>query len=83
MAIEQAPGGGTIITGDRDTRLFQLLQWKYAIKLEIKGINVAKRSVTAHVKRELGFKGSKEKVLAQLEAYIDQKAKEREADPNG
>lgn len=81
MAITLIAGGGTVITGERDIRLYQLLQWKYAIKLEIKGIHVAKRSVTAHVKRELGFKGSKEKVLAQLEAYIEGKIKEREANP--
>ena len=50
--------------------MFQLLQWKYALKLEILGIRHSRGSVYAHVKRVLGLRGSKQRVLAQLEAVI-------------
>ena len=50
---------------------FRLLQLKYALKLEIKGLRHSRGSVYAHVKREFGFRGNKSKVLAQLEAHIE------------
>jgi len=33
--------------------LFQLLQWKHAISLEMKGLTHSRGSVTAHVRRKL------------------------------
>lgn len=36
-------------------------------------------SVYAHVKKQLSFKGNKQRVLEQLEAYIEQKQLERSA----
>ncbi len=40
------------------------------LKLEIQGMKRRGRSAYAIVKEELGFKGSKQKVLDQLEAHI-------------
>lgn len=68
MAIETGPGG-TMITGEH-IGLYRLLVMKSALKMEIKGIRVVRHSVYAQAKRELGFRGNKEKVLAQLEQYI-------------
>ena len=61
--------GGTMITGEHIT-LFHLLQLKYALRLEIRGIKNSRGSVYAYVKRNFGFRGNKEKVLAQLEEKI-------------
>lgn len=48
--------------------VFVLLQWKYAIKLEAKGLHHSSgRSVHAHAKRVLGIRGSREATIA----YID------------
>jgi hypothetical protein len=69
MPITKNDGGGTIITGGA-IRLWQLLQWKYAIKLEEQGIRVAHRSVTAHAKRVLGVKGNRDAVLRAIEQRI-------------
>jgi hypothetical protein len=33
--------------------MFQLLQWKYAIGLEMKGLKFSRGSVTAHVRKRL------------------------------
>lgn len=79
MSITRTETGATIITGEADTRFFQLLQWKGALKLEILGMWHSQGSVYAHVKKQLGFKGNKQRVLAQLEAYIEQKQLERSA----
>lgn len=59
----------TIITGN-NINLFRLLSMKNAIKLEIKGLRNSRGSVVALCKKEFGFKGSKEKVLEQLEKRI-------------
>jgi hypothetical protein len=54
----------------RGVPIFQLLQWKYAIKLESKGLKHSRGSVTAHAKRVLGISGKREKVLAYIETLI-------------
>ena len=51
--------------------LFQLLQWKAAIKLEKVGIKVARRSVTAAVKRYCGITGGRDKVRNHVIDLID------------
>jgi len=49
-----------------------------AIKLEARGMRHSSgRSVTAHVKRIYGLKGSRDKVLAQLEALREEMLEER------
>lgn len=60
-----------------EIRMFQLLQWKYALKLEIKGMRHSQGSVYAHVKRQLGLRGNRAKVLAQLESIIEEGMKDR------
>jgi hypothetical protein len=42
--------------------MFQLMQWKYAIKLEMQGMKNSRGSVYAHAKRVLGIKGNRQKV---------------------
>ena len=58
-----------------DTRegiaLYRLLTIKSGLKLEIKGMRLTRgRSCYAIAKSEFGFRGNKEKVLAQVEALI-------------
>lgn len=61
----------TVITGSA-IEAYQLLVWRSAIRLEAKGLKHSSgRSVTAHVKRVLGVKGNRDKVLAELERLID------------
>ena len=49
-----------------------------AVKLEARGMRHSSgRSVTAHCKRIYGLKGSRDKVLAQLEALREQMLEER------
>jgi hypothetical protein len=55
-----------------DPKLFNLLQLKYALRLEIQGIKHSRGSVYAHVKRRFGFRGNKQRVLIQLEEHIDE-----------
>lgn len=54
------------------TTAFQLLQWKYAIRLEMKGIKVARRSVNAHAGRffGLGSHCKRETVLEHIEEAL-------------
>ena len=64
-----------IITGKENLVHFQLVQWKHAVKGETLGIKFNRgRQPTVYslVKKRLGFKGSREKVLAQLEKYIEE-----------
>lgn len=52
--------------------VFQLLQWKHAIRLEAKGLKHSSgRSVYAHAKRILGIKGNRDKVLAHIQSLLD------------
>ena len=69
MAIETFDGG-TVITGP-EIELWRLLALKGALKLEILGMKHSSgKSVSARLKKEFGFKDSKQRVLAMLELYI-------------
>lgn len=72
MAITKIEGGSVIITAPH-IPVFQLIQWKHAVKLEGAGIRVARRSVTAHVKRVFGIKGpmKREDLVAEIQRRID------------
>jgi len=59
------------LTHPDDIALYRLLTLKAALKLETLGMSRSGRSVYSIVKREFGFKGSKDRVLAQLVAHID------------
>jgi hypothetical protein len=69
MAVE-VTNGATIITGEH-VQLYALLALKSALNLEIKGLRMSRGiSAYATAKTRYGFKGNKQKVLAQLEALI-------------
>lgn len=66
----------TTIDTPQGIELFHLASQKAALKLEMLGLKHSRGSVSAHLKRTHGWKGNKEKILAQLEALIKQKEKE-------
>ena len=62
---------GTVITGAH-IPLYRLMAMASGLKLEIKGLRRSRgRTCYAIAKSEFGFKGSKPKVLAQLQAHIE------------
>lgn len=70
MPVEKTEGG-TVITGG-SIGVFRMLMLRSALQLEIKGIRVWRRaSAYAILKRELGLKGSREKVLVQASEIIE------------
>ena len=50
--------------------IFRLLALRGALKLEIVGMKKRGQSAYSIIKQEFGFKGSKEKVLQQLDEYV-------------
>jgi hypothetical protein len=66
-----------VITGTSQIMMTRALSMKHALRLEVRsGLKVSNKfNVYKLVKEEFGFKGSKQKVLEQLEAYIDKKLK--------
>jgi len=70
---------GFTITGKENLEFFRLCQMRGALRLEVLGMKHSRGSVYALVKRELGFKGNKQKVLDQLCALIEQRKEERDA----
>ena len=59
-----------ILITPNDISLFRLLILRSALKLEVLGMSRRGRSAYTIVKSELGFRGSKAKVLEQLTAHI-------------
>ena len=63
-----------VIQGDQ-IGLARLMTLKKMLKLEVRGMKRAGRSAYSIIKSEYGFRGSKQKVLDQLESmeikYID------------
>ena len=61
----------TVVDTPEGIKMYYLLAWRGAIKLEALGVKHSSgRSVTAHVKKVLGIKGNRDKVLAELERRI-------------
>lgn len=60
---------------------FQLLQWKHAIALELKGLKYSRGSVCAHVKRKLGYPPhtKRQVIYDMLVFYVDDLKKQMEA----
>ena len=56
--------------------IFQLLQWKYGLQLELKGLKNSRGSIYAHVKRTFGWKGNREKIYEKLCNIVDNLSKE-------
>jgi hypothetical protein len=76
--VEHNPHGGATFTGEGITMLRETMMLR-CLKMEIKGIKMVRHSVYAQVKREFGFKGSKEKVLQQLIDHIKKQMQEKGA----
>jgi hypothetical protein len=68
MPIEQDRHGNITITG-QGIALYRLLAMRSAVRLEVKGIRMHRRSITAQAMRELGCK--RKDVLATLDALIE------------
>lgn len=62
----------TMITGEENIKNARILTLRSALKLEVAGMTRRGRSVYSIVKEEFGFKGNKQKVLDQLNDYINQ-----------
>jgi hypothetical protein len=60
-----------VITGKENIEGFRLLTLRHALRLEVMGMKRRGRSVYSIVKEEFGFKGSKKKVLEQLEELVN------------
>ena len=60
----------TVIDTPNGIAMWRLLSIKSCLKLECLGMKNSRGSVYALAKREFGFKGNKQHVLAQLEQYI-------------
>lgn len=60
----------TILTTPEQIRMAQLITWKHALFLEIKGMTRHGTSVYTIVKREFGFVGGKQRVYDQLCEHI-------------
>lgn len=76
MAIEKNPVSGSVmITGD-DISKYRVLTMRQGLKLELKGMKMSRgTSCYALVKKEFGFKGSKQKVYDQLCDWIEENFK--------
>jgi hypothetical protein len=61
-----------VISGDQNIRNCRILSLRAGLRLECKGLHRRGQSIYSIVKQELGFKGNKESVLAQLNKYIEQ-----------
>lgn len=72
MSIKTHGDGGFVATGNH-IQVVRLMALKAALKLEIKGIKMARGvSACSIVRKEFGFKGKKEQILAQLEKHIEE-----------
>ena len=66
-----------VLTDPDDIKLFRMCSLRAALKLETLGMRRGGASVYSIVKKEFGYKGSKQKVLDQLHAKIEQLKEER------
>ena len=66
----EAHAGGFTITADH-IPFYRLLVMRKGLQMEIEGLRISRgRTCYALAKSEFGFKGNRDKVLAQLEDYI-------------
>ena len=66
-----------VIEQPNEIAMWRLCALKEALKLEVLGMKRRGRSVYMIVKEKFGFKGSKARVLEQLEEVINQRKEER------
>lgn len=71
MAIEMIKGGSIMLTGEH-IDMYRLLTIRAGLKAEAMGMRLTSKapSCLSIVKKEFGFKGNREKVTAQFEAYM-------------
>lgn len=62
----------TVLNTPEQINAFGVLQLRSRLKLEIKGMTCRGASAYQIVKARFGFKGSKAKVLDQLETWLEQ-----------
>jgi len=62
--------GCTMITGPH-IQLYRMMVLRSGLRLEMKGLSRRGRSIYAIVKDEFGLRGTRERVLAQLEKRIE------------
>ena len=61
------------LTGEREIALYRLLTLKQGIKLEAKGLKLSRgASCLSIVKKEFGWKGNRDNILALLDNEIEQ-----------
>lgn len=58
--------GAIVIDTPQGVEAFHLLQLKYALKLEIKGLKHRQGSVYAYIKKRFNLKGNKQRVYDQF-----------------
>lgn len=76
MPIERWDGGVTI-TGEAIS-FARLLVLRGALKLEMQGIQVSNRRASTVLRQQFGMRGTPERLLAQLEALIQQRKQEEQ-----
>lgn len=71
MPIYHYESGSKMLTGE-GIDLYRMATLLSGLKLEMKGLRLTAKAPTCYsiVKREYGFKGNREKVLEQFEAYV-------------
>lgn len=60
-----------IIAGEEHTKNVRILALRGMLKLEVLGLSRRGQSAYSIVKKEFGFKGTKQRVLDQLNEYIE------------
>ena len=56
---------------EKTVPLFQLIQWKHALKLEMFGMKSRGGSVYARIKKTFGWKGNRQKIYDKLVKILD------------
>jgi hypothetical protein len=75
--IEVSDNGMIAISGEKAISYYRLCVLRGAVKLEATGMRRTGPSATSIAKRELGVKGNRTKVLAALQAAIEEMAREQ------
>jgi hypothetical protein len=71
MSITVHETGAIMIDGQESVTLYRLMTLRSALRLEALGLRVTRGPTALSIlKSELGFKGSRDNVLAQLDAFI-------------
>mgnify|MGYP003129690362 CR=1 FL=1 len=63
---------------EKTVPLFQLIQWKHALKLEMFGMKSRGGSVYARIKKTFGWSGNREKIYEKLCDFLDKEDWTRE-----